>query len=350
MTNTMSGGMIDRDHLRRHFAEAAGWGLARIERLPSDASTRTYYRLRDGGRRALLMDAPPPREKPVEFLHMARLLTGLDYSAPLILASDPIAGFVLVEDLGDATYTRLIAQGADEHRLYGLAIDLLADLHGRFDPAAAHGVPPYSDEILLTEAGQFTDWCLPEIAGHPTDAAVRDEYLSLWQAALPLARAVPASLTLRDYHVDNLMLLDDRPGLAACGLLDFQDSLIGPIAYDLVSLLEDARRDVPDALAEAMRARYLALRPAVDPAALDRSMAFLGAQRNAKILGIFCRLARRDGKPVYLKHLSRTWRLLTRSLAHPDLAAIRAWMDRHVPADARGIPPSLAALYPEAVR
>jgi aminoglycoside/choline kinase family phosphotransferase len=342
--------MIDRDHLRREFATTAGWGLARAQRLPSDASTRTYYRLTDGGRRALLMDAPPPREKPAEFLQMARLLHGLDYSAPLILAADPVAGFVLVEDLGDDTYTRLISQGADEHRLYGLAIDLLVDLHGRFDPASAHGVPPYSDEILLTEAGQFVDWCLPEITGQPTDPAVKDEYLSLWQAALPLARAVPASLTLRDYHVDNLMLLADRPGLAACGLLDFQDSLIGPIGYDLVSLLEDARRDVPAALSQAMLARYLAARPAVDAAALGRSMAFLGAQRNVKILGIFCRLARRDGKPVYLKHLARTWQHVTRSLTHPELAAIEDWMDRHVPAEARGIPASLAALYPEAAR
>jgi aminoglycoside/choline kinase family phosphotransferase len=342
--------MIDRDRLRRDFALTAGWGLARAERLPSDASTRTYYRLRDGGRRALLMDAPPPREKPAEFLHMARLLHRLDYSAPMILASDPVAGFILLEDLGDDTYTRLIARGEDEHRLYGLAVDLLADLHGRFDPAGAHGVPPYSDEILLSEAGQFVDWFLPEITGRPADAAVKDEYLALWQAALPLARAVPASLTLRDYHIDNLMLLDGRPGLQACGLLDFQDSLIGPISYDLVSLLEDARRDVPDALAGAMRARYLAERPAVDPEALDRSMAFLGAQRHAKVIGIFSRLARRDGKPVYLKHLPRLWRLIARSLAHPELAGLEDWMNRHVPAAARGIPETLRALYPEAVR
>jgi aminoglycoside/choline kinase family phosphotransferase len=340
--------MMDRDQLRRDFAMTAGWGRARAERLPSDASTRTYYRLQDGGRCALLMDAPPPREKPAEFLHMARLLHGLDYSAPMILASDPVAGFILLEDLGDDTYTRLIAQGMDETRLYGLAIDLLADLHGRFDPAGAHGIPPYSDEILLSEAGQFVDWCLPEIVGHPTEAAMKDEYLALWQAALPAARAVPASLTLRDYHIDNLMLLDGRPGLQACGLLDFQDSLIGPIGYDLVSLLEDARRDVPDELARAMRARYLAQRPQVDPAALDRSMAFLGAQRHAKVLGIFCRLARRDGKPVYLKHLPRLWRLLMRSLAHPELAGLAQWMDRHVPPATRGIPAALRALYPEA--
>jgi aminoglycoside/choline kinase family phosphotransferase len=340
--------MMDRDQLRRDFAMTAGWGLARAERLPSDASTRTYYRLVDGGRRALLMDAPPPREKPVEFLHMARLLHGLDYSAPMILASDPIAGFILLEDLGDDTYTRLIARGVDEHRLYGLAIDLIADLHDRFDPANAHGVPPYSDEILLTEAGQFTEWCLPEITGQPTSDALKDEFLALWRAGLPMARAVPPSLTLRDFHIDNLMLLDGRSGLQACGLLDFQDSLIGPIGYDLVSLLEDARRDVPDDLAAAMLARYLAHRPAVDPVALDRSMAYLGAQRHAKVLGIFCRLARRDGKPVYLKHLPRLWRLLGRSLRHPELAALAQWMDRHVPAAARGIPETLQALYPQA--
>jgi N-acetylmuramate 1-kinase len=342
--------MMGRDQLRRDFVLAAGWGRARAERLPSDASTRSYYRLSDNGRRAMLMDAPPPREKPAEFLHMARLLHGLEYSAPMILASDPVAGFILLEDLGDTTYTRLIAQGVDQTKLYGLAIDLLIDLHGRFDPAGAQGIPPYSDEILLSEAGQFVDWCLPEISGRPTDPALKDEYLALWQAALPLARAVPASLTLRDYHIDNLMLLDGRPGLQACGLLDFQDSLIGPIGYDLVSLLEDARRDVPDDLASAMLARYLAARPAVDARDLGRSMAFLGAQRHAKVLGIFCRLARRDGKPVYLKHLPRLWRLMMRSLSHPDLAGLAQWMDRHIPVASRGIPATLAALYPEAVR
>jgi len=341
--------MMDRDRLRRDFAMTAGWGRARAERLPSDASTRTYYRLSDGGRRAMLMDAPPPREKPAEFIQMARLLHGLDYSAPMILASDPVAGFILLEDLGDTTYTRLIARGADETRLYGLAIDLLADLHDRFDPVGAHGVPPYSDEILLSEAGQFVDWCLPEITGRPTDGAVKADYMALWQAVLPMARAVPASLTLRDYHIDNLMLLDGREGLQACGLLDFQDSLIGPIGYDLVSLLEDARRDVSDDLAAAMLARYLTARPLVDAAALARSMAFLGAQRHAKVLGIFCRLARRDGKPVYLKHLPRLWRLLLRSLTHPELAGLAHWMDRQVPVAARGIPDTLAALYPEAI-
>jgi N-acetylmuramate 1-kinase len=342
--------MIDRDQLRREFAATAGWGLAKSQRLPSDASTRTYYRLADAGRRALLMDAPPPREKPVEFLHMARLLHRLDYSAPMILASDPVAGFILLEDLGDDTYTRLLAQGMDEHRLYGLAIDLLADLHDRFDPAGGHGVPAYSDEILLTEAGLLVDWYLPEITGQPTAPALKEEYLALWQAALPLGRAVPPSLTLRDYHVDNLMLLDGRSRLAACGLLDFQDSLIGPIGYDLASLLEDARRDIADELRHAMRARYLALRPSVDPAALDGSMAFLGAQRHAKVIGLFCRLARRDGKPVYLKHLARVWRLLERSLAHPELAPLKGWIDRHLPPERRGIPASLRALYPEAAR
>jgi N-acetylmuramate 1-kinase len=341
--------MIDRDQLRRDFTATAGWGRAQVRRLPSDASTRTYYRLADGGRRAMLMDAPPPREKPVEFLHRARLLHRLDYSAPMILASDPVAGFILLEDLGDDTYTRLLAAGLDEHRLYGLAIDLLADLHDRFDPNGNHGVPPYSDEILLTEAGLLVDWTLPELTGQPTDPALKDDYLALWQAALPLGRAVPSSLILRDYHVDNLMLLDGRTGLAACGLLDFQDSLIGPIGYDLASLLEDARRDITDELREAMLARYLALRPSVDPVALDGSMAMLGAQRHAKVIGLFCRLARRDGKPVYLKHLDRVWRLLERSLAHPALAPLKAWIDHYLPAAQRGIPASLRALYPEAL-
>jgi len=155
---------------------------------------------------------------------------------------------------------------------------------------------------------------------------------------------VPASLVLRDYHIDNLMRLD-RPGLAACGLLDFQDAVIGPVAYDLVSLIEDARRDVPADLRAAMRARYLTRRPGIDAEALDRAVAVLGAQRHAKVIGIFCRLAMRDGKPGYLHHLPRLWRMIARSLGHPDLRPMERWMDRHVPPDLRKAP-DLAAAAP----
>ncbi len=330
-----------RSTQRRDFLLGAGWGRARLAALTADASFRRYFRLTEAHRRAMLMDAPPPREDIRPWMRIARLLHRLDYSAPHILASDAEAGFLLLEDLGDATFTRRLAAGADEMSLYRLATDLLIDLHRRYEPDPAFPIPPYDDDLLLTEARLFTDWFLPAATGCDTDDDLTRTYLDLWRGVLAKARTVPDCLVLRDYHVDNLMDLDDRPGLTACGLLDFQDAVYGPQTYDLVSLLEDARRDVSAPVVAALRARYLAAFPAIDPDHFAGSMAILGAQRHAKVLGIFVRLMRRDGKPVYLNHLPRLWRLLAHDLTHPLLAPLRAWFDRHVPPELRGIPTRL---------
>jgi N-acetylmuramate 1-kinase len=324
------------------FLAAAGWGDVARRPLAGDASFRRYERLDEGGRRAVLMDAPPPKEDVRPFIAVARVLRGLGLSAPAILAEDVAAGLLLLEDFGDNTYTRLLAAGAQEQPLYTLAIDLLIALHKSFAPGAAP-LPPYDDERLLTEAALLVDWYLPAIAGHPTDPALREEYLALWRALLPIARGVPASLVLRDYHVDNLILLDGRVGIAACGLLDFQDAVIGPLSYDLVSLLEDARRDVPADLSRAMLRRYLDAFPMLDRAAFDASYAVLGAQRNCKIVGIFTRLCVRDGKPIYLGHIPRVWRLIEEDLRHPALAAMARWLDRHIPPALRRIPSGRSA-------
>ena len=330
--------MAERAELVAGFLAAAGWGDAARRTLAGDASFRRYDRLEAPPFRAVLMDAPPPQEDVRPFLAIARLLRGLGFSAPGILAEDVAAGLLLLEDFGDATYTRLLADGAAEEPLYALAVDLLVALHRGLGAAAPPQVPPYDDERLLAEAALLVDWYLPAMTGRPAEPGLREEYLALWRRLLPPARGVPASLVLRDYHVDNLMLLDGREGIAACGLLDFQDAVIGPVTYDLVSLLEDARRDVPQALAAAMRARYLAAFPALDRAAFAASYAVLGAQRNCKIVGIFTRLSRRDGKGAYLAHIPRVWRLIEGDLAHPALAPLARWLDRHIPADRRGIP------------
>ena len=320
------------------FLAEAGWGAAALEPLAGDASFRRYIRLRGENGTAMLMDAPPPREDVRPFLTVARLLHGLGFSAPRLLAEDVAAGLLLLEDFGDSTYTRLFAAGEAEAPLYELAVDVLAALQQRFSPEAARDVPPYDDERLLAEAALLVDWYLPAITGRPTDPALRQDYLDLWSALLPRARGVPETLVLRDYHVDNLMRLDGRDGIAACGLLDFQDAVIGPISYDLVSLLEDARRDVPEHLAAAMRERYFATFPTLDRAAFDASYAVLGAQRNCKIVGIFTRLCVRDGKPGYLGHIPRVWRLVEQDLKHPILAPLARWLDRHIPAIDRRIP------------
>ncbi len=319
------------------FAARHGWAGAAIAPLAADASFRRYLRIRRGPETAVVMDAPPGKEDVRPFLAVARHLAVLGYSAPRIVAADEAAGLVLLEDLGDATFTRLLVQGADETALYALATDLLIDLHRRPD-AAPEWLPPYDDARLLDEAALLVDWFLPGVGAAPSQAA-REEYLVLWRAALPAVRAVPETLVLRDYHVDNLMRVEGRSGIGACGLLDFQDAVKGPTSYDFVSLVEDARRDIDPALATAMRARYLAAFPDLDAQAFDAACAVLAAQRHAKVIGIFTRLCVRDGKPGYLAHIPRVWRLLERALRHQALGPLAGWFDANVPATLRRAPP-----------
>jgi len=304
--------------------------------LAGDASFRRYYRLADGKRRAVLMDAPPPHEDVRPFVQVANLLRGYGLSAPEILAEDRDLGLLLVDDFGDDTYTRLLAGGADEATLYPLAVDTLVALQRAV--TAPPDLPPYDDARLLDEAALLSDWYAPEALGGPLSPALRDEYLALWREVLPRAALPGPTLVLRDYHADNLMLLSGRTGVRQCGLLDFQDALYGPASYDLVSLLEDARRDVPAALRTAMTERYLAAFPDIDRGQFNRSAAILAAQRNAKIIGIFTRLWRRDGKPQYLVHIPRVWRLLEGDLRAPALHGIAAWLDRHLPLSVRRAP------------
>jgi aminoglycoside/choline kinase family phosphotransferase len=331
--------MADRNEQIAEFLDTAGWGGAERTTLAADASFRRYDRIAGADGRAVLMDAPPPMEDVRPFVMMARHLVGLGYSAPRILAEDPAAGFLLLEDLGDATFTRLLDSGEDETSLYLLATDLLIDLHRRpVDEAVPAGCPEYDDERLMVEAALLTEWYTPQILGTPVSPDTSADYLALWQTALGEARAVPESLVLRDYHVDNLMRVEGRNRIAACGLLDFQDAVRGPVTYDLVSLIEDARRDVSADVADKVVEHYLAAFPALDRDDFARSLAVLGAQRHAKVIGIFTRLCVRDGKADYLRHIPRVWRLLEDACSHPSLAAMRDWLDSHIPAGRRGIP------------
>ncbi len=337
--------MADRaDHIADFLADA-GWGAAARRPLAGDASFRRYERLSLDERRAVLMDAPPPEEDVNAFHRVERLLLSLGLSAPRALAVNQAEGLMLLEDLGDRTFTRALAEGDDERALYELAVDVLIHLHLAADAKAlaAAPLPDYDDGRLLQEALLLTDWYLPALSGAETPAAVRDAYVEAWRSVFPLARRVPPTLVLRDYHVDNLMVLEGRPGVAGCGLLDFQDAVIGPRTYDLVSLLEDARRDIPVGLIAAMLARYLAAFPETDPAAFQASYAILGAQRSAKIIGIFTRLCRRDGKDLYLRHIPRVWRLMEGDLTAPELAPVKAWFDEVLPPGERRVPSAEAA-------
>jgi N-acetylmuramate 1-kinase len=330
-------GASERMQAMAAFLDGCGWGGARPAPLAGDASFRRYYRLGSNGRRAVLMDAPPPQEDVVPYIAVAQLLRRLGFSAPEVFAEDRTAGFLLIEDFGDDTYTRLLDRGADEPALYILAVDTLVELQRAVEARGSPDLPSYDPERLLAEAALLVDWYAPAALGERLSDARRDEYLDLWRTLLPQAALPHDTLVLRDYHVDNLMLLPDRSGVQGCGLLDFQDAVCGPQSYDLVSLLEDARRDVPADLRRRMTERYLAAFPALDRAAFLRSAAILAAQRNCKILGIFTRLWKRDGKPRYLVHLPRIWRLLEEELAHPALDPIARWLNRHLPRSARHI-------------
>ena len=328
-----------RDKVIAEFLRATGWRESRRDKLPGDASFRRYERLALNGRRAMLMDAPPPREDVRPFLRIARHLTSLGFSAPRVYEADEAAGLLILEDLGDDTYTRLLARGGDERALYALAIDVLVTLH-RLPQSQAipAGLAPYDDQRLLDEAKLLVEWFMPAINGAAPSPDQVDDFVGLWRAVLPQTRFAPPTLVLRDYHVDNLMGLPDRVGVAACGLLDFQDAVAGPTAYDVVSLLGDARRDLAAGLPAAMMARYFAGFPQLDQSAFTAAAAILSAQRNAKIIGIFTRLSRRDGKHHYLAHLPRVWRLLEQDLTHPVLRDLRGWFDCALPPPLRRAP------------
>lgn len=329
--------MNDRVALRAKFLAASDWRDTGLQPLSQDASFRRYFRLEGGPRPAMLMDAPPPQEDVQPFVTVARHLRRMGFSAPEIIAEDVANGFLLIEDFGDDTFTRRLNAGANEHQLYALATDTLIALHSHADVTDVD-VPPYDAKALTREADLLIEWFLPAVTGKPVDAGAADSYRDIWRSLFPLADTIPPTLVLRDFHVDNLMELPGRKGSAACGLLDFQDALIGSPAYDLVSLVADARRDVTQPVRDAMMNRYLAAFPGIDRDQFMAAAAMLSAQRNCKIIGIFTRLMVRDSKSVYLKHIPRVWRLLEADLRHPALAPIQVWMDDVVPVHLRTTP------------
>lgn len=322
--------MTSREQLLTRFLARNGLDGAKVVALADDCSFRRYFRVHAGNTPLVVMDAPPDREDVVPFVILSRLLNSMGYSAPRILGEDSRDGFLLLDDFGDATYTRAIADGADETDLYTRAMDVLIDLHDRPLPVA--DVPDYTDGMLLDEVVLFVDWYLVRYRSLGVTRTARDDWLEAWSLSMPTLRASPATLVLRDYHVDNLMLLGDRDGLAACGLLDFQDAVIGPAAYDVVSLLQDSRRDIADDLVNAMLERYLAARGEhLDRADFMRSYHALGAQRALKVFGIFVRQSLLHGNHQYLVHLPRLERHVATNLERAGLDAVDRWMSRHAP-------------------
>ncbi len=320
--------MTDRGRLIDRFLAAAGWAGAARAALAGDASARRYERLSLDGRRAVLMDAPPERgEDTARFARVDRWLRARGYSAPEILAEDHAHGLLLLEDLGDALVARLVAADPrHEPDIYAAATDVLADLH-RHEPP---GFAPRLDGPALGElTAILPEWYLPGI-GAPRTAA-SDALPALVAALHDRFTDGRTALALRDFHSENLIWLPERAGPARLGLLDFQDAVAAHPAYDLVSLLQDARRDVPEPIERAMVARYVAARE-LDPDRFAAIYALLGAQRALRIVGVFARLARRDGKMQYLPLLPRVWAALERNLAHPALAGLARAVREGLPA------------------
>ena len=343
--------------MRRFLAEA-GFVDAERRHMQGDASTRAYERLIRGGRSFILMNAPrrpdgPPvrdgkpysaiahlAEDVTPFIAMDRALRARGLSAPEIVAGDRDAGLLVLEDLGSDTVVAGDPPAPIEAR-YQAATDLLAALHGEqlpdvlpVAPGIDYPLPRYDLAAFHIEVELLIDWYLPRFNAAISEAE-RQTFLALWHDALQPALSSPPTWVLRDYHSPNLLWLPQREGIKRVGLLDFQDAQWGPAAYDVASLLQDARVDVPEKLEIALLSRYARARRDAD-ATFDAGVfaqlyATLAAQRASKILGIFARLDRRDGKPQYLRHMPRVWAYLQRALAHPALAPLKAWYRAHVP-------------------
>ena len=354
----------------RDFLDRSGWGAASIAPLPGDASTRRYTRLSLNGKTAMLMDQPQGAEAPVApanadaetrralgYNAVARLagadcarfaaasawLRAHGLAAPEVYAADCARGFLILEDLGDALFAEVLADGGEPKELYEAAVKVLAKMHAADAPNRLSADKPLFDYDMvaqLAETDLLTEWFMPLALGRKATDEEVTEYRRLWRAALE-GLAGRRVFVHRDYHAENLLWLPERQGLAKVGLIDFQDAVAGSAAYDLISLTEDARRDVSPALAEGATRQYLAAMTAqgtpLDEAGFRYEMAVMAAQRNTKIVGIFARLYSRDGKARYLGFLPRVWGYLERDLAHPALADLRAWYDRTIPKDKRAV-------------
>lgn len=319
-----------RAQQRQTFLASHGYDPAFCAPLAGDASPRQYYRWQKDGKTVVLMDTPAT-EKPEQFCRLSQLLIDKNLSAPAILISDFAQGFILLEDFGDHTYTRALTADNTTH-LYTVAVETLIHLH-QSQRVQPDFIPAYTVAELLREALLFLEWYHPATHSVPLSSKAHQAYESLLSDAFSLALTQqPWGLILRDYHVDNLIYLETRSGIQRCGLLDFQCALWGPVGYDLVSLLEDARRDVDPLLKDQLWQLYGAAFPELNLLTLRQSSAVLSLGRHLKILGIFMRLAIRDGKKDYLIHLPRLRRLLTLSLQEAAIPALTAWFEEHLKA------------------
>jgi aminoglycoside/choline kinase family phosphotransferase len=355
---------MPRETTIRAFLDEAGWGDATRAPLAGDASTRRYERLKGPKGAAVLMDWPRAPEAPVPsgqlsysqiahlavdcrpFVAVGDYLRGLGLAAPEIFARDLDNGLLLLEDLGDELYGPAIDAGAGPSgttldEMYRAAIEVLIALQAGDAPQSlpvgdgtSHDVPHFDDGIFRAEIDILLDWYFPVVLKREADKGLRDEYHAIWTGLRPLIDLGPRTLYLRDFHSPNMLWLPSGKGAARVGLIDFQDALIGSRAYDLVSVLQDARKDVPVEREQAMLAFYVERAksdlPGFDEAEFRAAYAALGAQRALRLIGLWPRLLKRDNKPHYMAHMPRTLGYLHRNLSHPALAPLKTWLDAHV--------------------
>jgi tRNA threonylcarbamoyl adenosine modification protein YjeE len=349
---------VERLKALREFLDGAGFADANRQRMAGDASTRSYARLARNDDLVILMNSPKRPDGPAIYdgkpysaaVHLAEdvkpfvaIANGLrerGFSAPAIHHADLDVGFLITEDFGNAGFVEGDPPAPIPER-YQAATDMLAALHRQplpetlpLAPQITYTIPAFDTDAMLVEVGLMPEWYLPDRDATST-AELRAEFIAMWRELLAKPAAAAKTWVMRDFHSPNLIWLDARADIAKVGIIDFQDAVLGPAAYDLVSLLQDARIDVPEALELAMLTRYIKARLAsddgFDPAAFAELYAIMSAQRNTRLLGTFARLNRRDGKPQYLRHQPRIWTYLNRSLDHPALSGIRAWYAAHVP-------------------
>ncbi|MEQ1705531.1 MAG: phosphotransferase [Rickettsiales bacterium] len=327
--------MTRRSEQLDSFLKKTEFAGARLEPLAGDASARRYIRANISGKQAMVMDTPVEGENFLAFVQIAEHLYNKNYSAPKILARDIREGFLLLEDFGDESFSKILNINIDDEKpLYSAAIDLLAQWHN----SPIHNdmtLNFYDEDLYLREISLFPDWFLPQIMGDERISKLRSEYMEIWRKILRSFSLAKNIFVHRDFHADNLMWLSERAGVERIGLLDFQDAVIGDPAYDMVSLLEDARRDVPQQMVDLMIEKYIK-QTGQDRDLFLSAYNILGAQRNSKIIGIFARLAIRDGKQNYLKMLPRVWKHLERDIQHPLLKELRDWLSYNVADEFRG--------------
>ncbi|MBW8309882.1 MAG: phosphotransferase [Candidatus Paracaedibacteraceae bacterium] len=313
------------DFLKQH-----GLATAPMTFLAGDASPRQYFRLKQPPHTFVLMNTPAS-EKPQQFINIATLLTSNGFSAPQIVGHNVAEGFILLEDLQDDTFTNVLkANPQQASSLYTLATDTLLALAQTF-----HSKPPmiedYSLQQFMEGAFLFVDWFYPATHAHPLSAEAKSDYEKIWMKVFEKADALPKTLILRDFHVDNLIYIKDRPDTKACGLLDFQDARWGPMVYDFVSLIDDVRVDIDPAVELDCWNRYSQVFSQFQEGTAERAITYMiSASRLTRILGTFARLAKRDSKTQYLTHIPRIWRLLDKNLNHPELAEIKNWFNQHI--------------------